>query len=98
MEHALAEERRPQGDAVQPARQAAVVPGLDRMGEAHFVQADIEPLDGRVDPGLPASRRRQGAGADDLSEGGVAAHLEVAAPQAALEAPRHVKAIERQDA
>ena len=98
MEHALAEEGRAQGDAVEAAAQTAVAPGFDRMGEAHFMQPDVKPFDRRVDPGFLAPRRGQGAGANDLPEGRVAAHLEVAASQAPPETPRYMEVVERQDA
>jgi len=49
-EHALAEEGRAKANAVKPADQLAVVPGLDRMGVAASVKLGISALDIGVDP------------------------------------------------
>src|SRR3546814_3182398 len=58
----------------------------------------VELLDDRVDPGVGAVLGRLGAAADDLLEGRVAAHLEVAAADAGAQLARQAEAVERQDA
>ena len=84
MEHALAEERRAEADAIEPADQFAVLIGLDRMGAAELEQLAVEPADVGVDPGLVAI----GAGRHHGVEGAVGDHLERVAAHRLGEAAR----------
>ena len=74
-EHAFAEKRRPQRDAVEPAHQGVVLPGFDAMGPPHLVEFDVETDDFFVDPGFRPVRRRLGAAPDDFLECRVAADI-----------------------
>ena len=55
-EHALAEEGAAQADAIEPADEVAVLPDLDAVAVAEFVQPDIEIADALVDPGVITAR------------------------------------------
>lgn len=66
-EHALSEERPPQGYAIQPANQPAFEPGLNAVSDAPAMQFAVETLDWAIDPGVGASRNL-GAGFHHLGE------------------------------
>jgi len=97
-EHALAEKGGAQRDAIQPADQLALVPAFDAMRGATLEERGIEPHDLVVDPGPGAGFARFGAAAYDRREGGVDAHRKSAPTQHALQAARHVKPLEWNDA
>ena len=97
-EHALAEERAAERDAVEAADQLAIQPGLDRVGVAHDVQLAAQVEDGVVDPGLPAAGRRLRAARHHILEGAVGGDLEGPLENRLPEAAGHVKIVERQDA
>ena len=79
VEHRLAAEAAADADAVDPAHQPAVPPGLHAVGVAELVEADVGSLHLRGDPGpVLVVPRDLGAGPDDLGEGGVVAGLEAA--------------------
>src|SRR3546814_525073 len=97
-EHRLAEEGPAQRHAIEPADQGAVAPALDGVGEAHVEELVVELLDDRVDPGVGPVLGRLRAAANDLLEGGVAAHLEDAAADLGAQLARQAEVVERQDA
>ena len=96
-EHALAEERGAERDAVKPADQLAVVPALDAVRRAAGEERRVEPHDLVVDPGRRARFAGLGAAPHHRLEGGVAADLEAALAQHAPQPARHMKRVERQD-
>ena len=61
MEHALAEERAAEADAVEAADQFVVLIDLDAVAMAEVVELAIERADARVDPGAGAAGLRLGA-------------------------------------
>ncbi len=71
VKHALAEKGASQRQAVKPAGQFAVAPGLDGVDEAHFEQFAEQGGDGVVDPGLFAPRPALGAACEHGVETGV---------------------------
>ena len=75
-EHALAEERGAERDAVEAADQAPLGPGLDAVGVALPVQRAVEPDQVVVEPGAGPLRARLGAGLDDRAERAVDPDLE----------------------
>ena len=91
-EHALAEECRAERDPVEPADKFAVVPAFDAVRRAAARTAPVYSrtisslihVVGRVS--LASAQPRITA-----VEGGVAAHLETAAPQHALQPARHME-------
>src|SRR6185369_741553 len=87
-EHALAEEGAAQRNAVEPADQLAVVPGLDAVDMAHAEELAAEIEDGLVDPGPPPAGRWCCASLDHLFEAGVAGDREWAVADGLLEAVR----------
>ena len=68
--------RPPIGDAVQPAHEAPVAPGLHRVHPAQLVEAEVRRTDLVVDPARRPRRVR--AGVDHLRAGGVDPDLEAA--------------------
>src|ERR1700730_8731803 len=78
-EHALAEERSAELDAVEPAGENAIGPAFDAMGRAAPEERGVEGDDLIVDPGLRPVGRRLGAAAHDGLECAVAAYGEAAA-------------------
>ena len=97
MEHAFAEKGAPQRQAVKPADQFAVAPGLDRMDESHFEQFAEQRRDGLVDPGLFTPRPAFGAAREHGVEIGVDADVEFFRPDRLGEAFRDDQAIERKN-
>src|SRR5258708_8418246 len=75
-EHAFAEERGAERDAVEAADQLIVEPALDAVGAATLKQAGVESDDLVVDPGVRALVAGLAAAQQDLGEGGGAAHGE----------------------
>src|SRR5262249_1293716 len=96
--HAFAEERSAKPDAVQPAHQTSVLPGLDGMAVAEGEELAIEPSDARIDPGLGAAVGEGGAAAHHRGEIGVDADLEQILRYRPREPSWQVEAIERNDA
>src|SRR5690606_40288063 len=101
-EHALAEERAAEGDAVEPTREHGpplplVVPALDGVREA----APVEPRERRGDlagdPGGRAARRGGGAGADDGLERRVRRHAVPPLPDDAGHGTGDVERLQRED-
>ncbi len=92
-EHAFAEEGAPQSYAVEAADQLAIFPGLDRMGVAVLMEADIARLDLGVDPGVVPRR----AVAKDIGKGPVAAHLEAIGTKLLAQRMGEMEAVERKD-
>lgn len=76
-EHALAEERAAELDAVKPANELARAPDLDGMSMTRAVQREHRAFELRVDPGLLAV----GAGPDHCPEVAVAGDVEAARTQ-----------------
>jgi hypothetical protein len=64
----------------------------------HDVQLEAQVEDGVVDPGLPAPGRRLRAARHHILEGAVGGDLKRAFEDGLLEAARHMKIVERQDA
>src|SRR6202008_833022 len=95
---AFGEERRADAKAIHATGELALMPGLDRMREPARVQGFEHIDDGLIDPGFTPARRRRRAGADDLAERRVDAHLVAIVAPRARQASRHVEAIERGDA
>src|SRR5689334_23599378 len=79
-EHAFAEERRPERDAVQSTDQHAALPRFDAVRRAAGEERRIELHDLVVDPGVGTLFARLGAALHDLAKGAVAADLETAVP------------------
>ncbi len=98
MEHALAEEGAAEADAVEPADQFVLLPDLDAVAMAEFVQAEIEIADALVDPGVVAAGLRRGAAGDHRLERGVDGHGEGVGAHGARQARRDAKTIERDHA
>ena len=76
VEHALAKERRAQGDAIEPAHELSLAPALHRVNGSELEQRAIEPPYFAIDPGVRASGRRRGAGVDHRVEIAIYPHLE----------------------
>ena len=94
VEHRLGEERGAERDAVDPAHQLAVPPGLAGVGVAQLVQGHVRLEHVRRDPGAGTPvAPHLGAGSDHAREGGVQAQLEVSLPEPPPEAPRHVQPV-----
>src|SRR5438067_6953913 len=70
-EHALAEKRRAERDAVEPARQLAVEPAFYAVGRATGEEAAIEPQNLLADPGIRSLLVGFGAAAHHHLESGV---------------------------
>ena len=98
VEHALAEERALEPNAIQPAHEPAVAPSLDRVAMAPAKQFAIEPPDAAVDPGIAAAGRRRGAGVDHRLEIVVDPDFEPVRAHGPRQPPRHMKTIEREHA
>jgi hypothetical protein len=88
----------PERHPVEPAQQLTAAPALNRMREAALVQAHIQVLDRMIDPGFQSPRPRLGAGLHDGSESRVDTHLEGVAANRPRQAPRDMKAVQRQHA
>lgn len=97
VEHALAEERPAQRDAIQAADESPLAAAFDRMDEAHIEQFAIEAADLRIDPGLFAIRRRRGAGVDHRVEIPVDGHLEPVRAHRLGQRARDDESVERKD-
>ena len=65
-----------QGDPIEPSHQFAVAPAFDGVGEAPFMELDIEVLDRVIDPCLEAAGAGGGAGLHHLAKGGVRSDFE----------------------
>ena len=95
VEHRLAGEEAADGEAIEAALELAGLrrPGLDRVGPAEPVEAEVRGADLGIDPRTRAAR--VGAALDHALEGGVDAHLEAVrrAPQPAA----GVEPVEGQD-
>ena len=98
VKHALAEEGAAEADAIQPANQLVIVPGLDAVGVANPVQPDIKIPDPLVDPGVVAAGLRCGATGYDRLEGGVDRDRESVGAHGAGQPRSDAKTIERNDA
>ena len=98
VKHALAEEGATQADAIEPAGEIVVLPDLDAVGVAEFVQALIEIPDALVDPGVVAAGLRRGAAGDHRLEGLVDGDGERIGAHGALEPRGDAKTIERDHA
>ena len=94
VEHRLAEKRASDGDAIEPAREAAFRPGLDGVGMPEFVQSRVALQDLAVDPRFMAFR----AGSHDFGEDGVDANLQAAFVENAPECMRNVEGVQGQNA
>jgi hypothetical protein len=96
-EHRFAAEHPVETHAVKSANQLAVLPALDRMGQAKQVEDPVARLDPVADPGFLRFAARRGAGLHHPVEAGVAGHGKASAPQGAGQRARTAEAIERQD-
>ena len=94
MEHALAEERRAEADAVEAADQRPALVDLDRMRVTAREEFAIDAQDLGVDPGLVARR----AAAHHGGEIAIGDDLEDVGAQGLGEAARDLEAVEREDA
>jgi hypothetical protein len=94
-EHALAEKRPADGNAVNASCQHAPVPGLDAMRMALFVERSIKRNDVVVDPGRVA---HIGAVADDALEIGIESNAVGFFVDGAGEPLGHMQPVDRQDA
>src|SRR5229473_2757526 len=97
-EHALAEKRGAELDAVKSARENAIGPAFDAMGRAATEERGVEADDLFVDPGLRPLGRRLCAAAHDRLECAVAGDDEGAAANGPAQPARDVEPLERQDA
>jgi len=97
-EHALAEERGAEVDAVEAAYELAVAPRLDGMRVAAGMQRGVEAQDLGVDPALLASRRGRGAGLHHVDERHIGRDLEAIAAHGARQPLRHMERVQRKDA
>ena len=69
MEHALPKKRAAEPDAIEAARELVILPDLDTVTVAEFVQTYIEFANTTVDPGIVAARLWRGAAVDHRVEG-----------------------------
>ena len=76
MEHALPKKRAAEPDAIEAARELVILPDLDTVTMAEFVQTYIEFANTTVDPGIVASRMWRGAAVDHRVEGCIDGHGE----------------------
>src|ERR1700719_2709685 len=90
-EHALAEEHAAERDAIKPAHQLALAPGLDTVRIAPSVERAVKPEDLVVDPSFRPHLRRLRAAPHHRVEGGIDADLIVACAQRTLEPARQVE-------
>ncbi|ENN85990.1 hypothetical protein RHSP_16060 [Rhizobium freirei PRF 81] len=97
-EHALAEERRTERDAVKPADQSVALPCLDGMRMADMVQGEIKRTDRLVDPGARPTACLLGAGRDHALEIRIEANVEGILADLLSEALGYVERIQRDDA
>ena len=95
-EHALAEERRADRDAIEAADQLALAPAFDAVRMAAREQLAVERQDRLVDPALGMAGPRLGAGPHHAGEIGVGADLEDVLPHGARQTLGQVEAVERQ--
>jgi hypothetical protein len=93
-EHAFAKEGSTERDAVQPADQYPVVPGLDAVCRCAGEERRIKPHDLLVDPCIGALFGRLRTAADDVLESGINTDLKPALPHDATQPVRHVETIE----
>ena len=97
-DHAFAEERAAERQAVEPADQLVAVPAFDRMREARARGASMKTLlDRAVDPGVGPVVGAFGAQRDDVVEGAVGGDAEAVGGDRLAERARQVEAVERQD-
>ena len=98
VEHALAEERAAEADAVEPAGQLAVLVGLDAVAMADVVELLVERADARVDPGARPAGLRLGAAVEHAVEVAVDRDAEAVRADGAGEPRRDVEGVQRNDA
>ena len=98
VEHALAEEGAAERDAVEPADQIVAVIDLDAVAMAVRVERAVDAADAAVDPGAGAAGLGLGAAVDHRLEVAVDADREGRGAHGARQPPRHVEALERDDA
>jgi len=96
-DHALAEERAAEREAVEPADELAAVPAFDRMREPHRVEGLEDAFDAVVDPRFGAARDAFGAELDDSLERGVDGDLEPVGRDCLAQRARELETVERQD-
>jgi len=82
-EHRFAAEYPVEPDPIEPADQRAVLPTLDRVGQAHGVQRAVARFDPVADPGFARFAARPGAGLHHGGEIGIAGDTEAPTPQGA---------------
>src|SRR5438874_7274387 len=97
MKHRFAEERAPQGDAVESADERSVLPGLDRVSNAGRVQRTVALQDLFVDP-APLIVLARRARPNDCSKIAIHAHVEAPLTDDAAQPLRGMKRVERNDA
>ena len=98
VEHALAEERAAEVDAVKPADQGIVLPHLHAVAMAEAGEPGIEGADAAVDPGVVAAGFRLGAAVDHLAERLVDGDRETVRAHGAGQPGGDFQAVERDDA
>ena len=96
--HRLGKEGAAERHAIQPADQPTVLPCLDRMGVAEFVQACVGVQHVTCDPGssLGILQARPRALFHDVSETGIERDGEHVRAKASFEAARHMKMVRKQ--
>ena len=98
VEHAFAEERAAERDAVKAADEGFALVDFEAVAMAALVELAIEHADARIDPGARAAGAGLGAALEHRVEVAVDGDGETVGAHGAGEAARHVKAIERDDA
>src|SRR5436190_2507847 len=97
VEHALAEERAAERNAVEPADELLALVDLETMAMAPFVELAIEHADAPVDPSARAPEARLRAALEHRVEIAVDGDGETVGAHGAGKPCRHVEALERND-